>query len=650
MTSGYSANKRFILLTTWILLALTGRMNLLCASPLKSGSLSKEDKKYLLNLARDTYRCIDTYVEPKTGLPYDNTNALRDAYTSVTNIGFYIASVVGAVEFGFEKRGDATRKLEKLLNTLSKLETWKKLPHSWNQVSKLTPHKERFVSTVDLGNYYAGIIVARQYFPELRKQCDQILDVDWNVLYHPKRKLLHGGYNTEKRELSSWYYDYLGADSRLCYFLAIAMSQVPLETWQTLNRLLEERYGIEYLKPGWKGGGLFLGFMSGLFIDERGSLPWLSSGNFAKAQMTHQEKMGFPVWGWSASDSPTYGYLGFNAIRDDIVTPHASALAVSIFPKEVVENLKKLEDMGARPRHILNGEYQDFGFRDALDIQTHRITSNYLILDQTMLFLALTNFLKNRTINRQFESYPPVQEALSKIQEYSQISRSETVFPAPLKEQFKIAVQPYEKRRPEFKAGNSVSPEEEFPTLKEWEKSDKIVLDKSHLESGNILNAKDLGAIVQFLWNSDYLYVRSIVTDQDIQSHRHGSEIYKDDIVEIYINPDAQGLQWGNADDFQIGVSPPRNDGSVQTYAWFQNRVPGENEVKALSRKTADGYEVITKIQWDYLSLSKPSHGQSMGVSVAIHDIDEEKEEGAKLNCYFKPDGNKIELGRLILQ
>ena len=260
--------------------------------------------------------------------------------------------------------------------------------------------------------------MTRQTFPELKDQCDQLLKIDWQDLYDPRAKLLFGGFNTEKNEVGSWHYDFLGADSRLVSFLAIAMSGVPLQSWSALNRNLEERYGIQYLKPGWQGGGLFMGFMSGLFLDEEGSLPGLAAGNFAKAQMVHQEKIGSPVWGWSASDSPANGYLGFNAIRDEIITPHASTLAISVFPKEVIQNLKKLEELGVRPRHIIEGQYYDFGFRDAIDLKTARVTKNYLILDQTMLFLALTNFLENKFIIRAFNSYDGVMEGYKKIKDY----------------------------------------------------------------------------------------------------------------------------------------------------------------------------------------------------------------------------------------
>jgi hypothetical protein len=57
-------------------------------------SLSRPDKQYLRELARDTWRSIESLVEPTTGLPYDNAH--RGEFTSVSNIGLYLTDIVAA--------------------------------------------------------------------------------------------------------------------------------------------------------------------------------------------------------------------------------------------------------------------------------------------------------------------------------------------------------------------------------------------------------------------------------------------------------------------------------------------------------------------------------------------------------------------------
>jgi len=610
--------------------------------------LNQEEIKYLEDLARDTYHCIDFYVDAQTQLPLDNTKSVKDSYTSVTNIGLYMTSVAGAVELGLESRQEGLRKLKKLLANLSKLSSWKTFPYSWNHVTQLIPNKEKFVSTVDLGNYYAGIIVTRQYFPELQKQCDKLLKINWKHLYDPDRKFFYGGYNAKENISASWHYTHLGSESRLASFLGLAMSGLPLESWEALDRSLEKRYGMEYLKPGWQGGGLFLGFMSGLFLDEQGTLLGFSAGNFAKAQMAHKRRIDSAVWGWSSSDSPQYGYLGMNAIKDDIVTPYASALAVSVFPQEVVQNLKKLDELGVRPRQLVNGSYHDFGFRDAYDFKQNLVTPNYLILDQSMIFLALTNFLKDRIIVRLFQSYPPVQRALPMIKDYASRGavEDENSFPISLSKRFRLSGVSYDAKRPEI----YVTPKDPSVTLEAFPETEKFILSDENLESGNLSDSQDLQVQFSFLWDSQFLYLKTNVTDQSLQVAGSGSEIYKGDILEIYINSDGQGLDWGNPKDMQIGVTPPDEKGAHHTYAWFQNRKPTENELKTISKRTKDGYEIIAAISWEFLNIPETQKGQSLNCSIAIHDVDNDQDGDSKLNWYFRPKDGKINLSQLILR
>jgi len=411
-----------------------------------SQALSTEDNEYFKNLAGDTYNCIDFYVDPKTGLPADNTKRSGESYTSVTNIGLYMAVLAGACELGLEDKGDASKKIKKIMRTMDQAKTWSNFPYNWINIRTLQV-REEFVSSVDLGNYFAGIIVARQYFPELRKDADRLLaDLDFNLLYDKQKKFLYHGYNTKSHVYTQWHYDLLGSESRLAYLVGIAVGGLPPQSWNLQVKNLEYRYGIEYLKPGWQGGGMFLGFMAGLFINEQGTLPGLSAGNLAKAQMIHMKNINSGVWGWSASNSPLYGYLGFENIRDDVVAPYASVLAVSLFPGEVIANLRKLEELGVRPRQLEDGIYHNFGFRDAYDIKTSMVTDNYLMLDQSMLFLSLTNFLTDGFVNGLFESYPPVKNALSEINKYSDLSSGKTVFPVNLSKKYGLSASRYEEK------------------------------------------------------------------------------------------------------------------------------------------------------------------------------------------------------------
>jgi len=166
--------------------------------------------------------------------------------------------------------------------------------------------------------------------------------------------------------------------------------------WAKLSRKMETRHGCEYLEPGWQGGGLFMQFINGIWLDERGTVMGRSAREFARAQIEHARRNTYPAWGWSASNEPTGGYLGWGALVDNVVTPHASVLAIQFFPDEVLANLHALEGLGARPG--------DEGFVDAVDIKTREIADIYLVLDQSMLFLSLVNALCDDSIRHRFQA------------------------------------------------------------------------------------------------------------------------------------------------------------------------------------------------------------------------------------------------------
>lgn len=357
------------------------------------------DRRYLDDLARDTWRNIAAMVEPTTGLPYDNWK--RGEFTSVSNIGLYLTDVVAAAELRFISRADAQRRVARALASLKRFPTRFGFQQSWNSVKTLQPSPhDMWISILDSGNLAAGLLTAGQAFPALRAECDELVAaMQWGRFYDGQ---MLGGFNMATGQFNpDWHLVHLGSDSRLAHFLAIASGQVPAESWDRLDRSREGTY----LKPGWEGGGLFMQYLSGLWLDERDTLIGRSAQNFAYAQM----QRGFP-WGWSASDSPADGYLGWGRLKENIVTPHASVLAIQDFPEEVVANLRELERRGARhPR---------YGFYDALDTQSGAVAKNFLVLDQSMILVSLANYLRPDVIRRHFQAAPLVRCGRQRIADY----------------------------------------------------------------------------------------------------------------------------------------------------------------------------------------------------------------------------------------
>lgn len=376
-------------------------------SPMQGAKLPYEE--YLQDVANETWRCITHFMDPNTGLPYDRSDQ-GGSYTSTTNTGLYMACTVAALQLGFITRGEAIARVNRTLNSINKIGKWSGFPHTWYDAITLNII-DYFISTEHLGWFAEGLMLTRSALPELWDRCTSILDaMNWTKLYDPNTCWLYGGYDPIKNEYAPWHYCFLGADSRAASFVSIGTGKVPLVHWQKLIRDMEERYGIEYLVPGWQGGGLFMQLMAGLFIDERGTLAGRSGARFAYAQMLHAKKIESPVWGWSSSDNPDGGYLGWGNIRDDVVTPHASILALYYYPCEAVENMKKLEAMGARP--------EQFGFRDSVNVKTGKVDDSYLVLDQGMIMLSIANYLTWGAIWRISDADPITQNAKQLIPEF----------------------------------------------------------------------------------------------------------------------------------------------------------------------------------------------------------------------------------------
>lgn len=557
-------------------------------------TLPKADRKYLRQLAQDTWRCIDSLIEPTTGLPYDNAH--RGEFTSVSNIGLYLTDIVAARELKLISQRDAERRLARTLDSIRLLKTWHGFQQSWNSVLTLAPgSNDTWISVLDSGNLAGGLIAAGQAFPRFREPCRQLFEaMDWSAFYDKQRGQLWGGLNTATGKVNpDWHLGLLGADSRLAAFLTVATGAAPPEMWDRLDRGTETRHHATYLVPGWQGGGLFMQYINGLWLDDRHTFMGQSARNFAFAQMQH----GTP-WGWSASDSPSGQYLGWGALKDDIVTPHACALAIQDFPAEVVANLRLLEKMGARKKGL--------GFVDAIDVKTGQIADNFLVLDQSMLFLSLANFLKDDCVRRHFQADPVVQRGRQLIVDY---------------------------REPAYGANTSVF------TLQRRSNELRLAPQKSARARQGDWDAADWQTLGEsrfaFTWDAEALRFRADVRDADVLNDREPAKIFEQDCVELFIDPANDALRWGDRADFQFGFAV-----ADKRWEWFGSR----QDFTATTQKSADGYRVEATIPWKLLGVV-PAAGKTLQVTPAIHNAGH-----GKLEWNWQPTGDAIRLGSLVLE
>lgn len=609
--------------------------------------LENADIAYLRKLAKETWDCIAQFVNPETGLPYDSS--LKQEFTSVSNIGLYLAALAAARDMGFVSEAEALARAGKVVGSIERFPVWRGFCQCWHSVKDLAPSPhDTWVSAVDSGNFAMGLTVAARAFPELTDRLIRLRDaMDWTALYDPRTRQFFGGYDMKNKAINpDWRIDMLGTDSRAAAFMAVASGRVEPVAWTSMTRRVEERYHVKYLAPGWVGGGLFMQYLTGIFLDERQSVAGRSAANFAYANMRHADEQGLAAWGWSSCADPDGGYIGWGKLRDDVVTPHASVLAIEDFPEEVVRNLYELQRLGARPPWVEGGRPHAFGFRDSIRLTDRKVSAEYLVLDQGMLFLSLANFLEDGLVRRYFHEDEAVRAAVAAIPELAEPEGGARV------SVYEPGLGVIEESAREAKRLD-VTRVKKAPVLdgdlSDWPSGGSVSL--RYPEDGEIgipLSGTNFGATFRFAWDDSALYVGATVEDDELLCSRPAQKIYEDDVLELFFDPKDDGFIWGNGADVQMGFSPSGPSRKPQVYAWFQNKVPAGVEVAARvdERGPRARYVLEARVPWGALGLEKMEAGREMPASFAVHTVNKARDASAKINWSYREDAEGIRLGR----
>lgn len=416
-------------------------------------SFPQEERAFLTEIARDTWRFFDQVVDREHALPLDTIQLGEKKavdrglwigdYTNVTNIGLYLMAVVSAQDLGFISRAEAVARLKKTLDTLNVMEK-----HSsgflYNYYDTTTLERTTyFVSLVDCGWLASGLYVVKGAFPEIfGDRIQKMLEEgNFTFFYDPVERQMFHGYYDHLQVYSDYHYGPLYSEPRAISYLAIARGEVPREhwflglvrtfpenyAWQTqvpIDRVERTTLGFTYVGghfewrglkfvPSW-GGSAFEALMPALVLDEKRIASkglGLNNSRHVQGQARYAlEELQYPVWGMSPSSVPEGGYSEFGAAPfgskgypPGVVTPHASVLGLEYAPEKVVGNLRKLIE-----RYDIYGEY---GFYDSVNVKTGKVARKYLALDQAMILIAINNYLNDGAIRRRFHADPAIQAA-----------------------------------------------------------------------------------------------------------------------------------------------------------------------------------------------------------------------------------------------
>ena len=420
----------------------------------KLQELSKDDKNYLLEIGKKTWLYFkDSINEKNNFLPPDNYQEDRKPITvqrtSCTNIGLGLLAVASSYDLGYENLHDTLELLSKMLEVVESLPKWNGHLYNWYSTKDLQPLSPRYISTVDSGNFISYVYVLKSFYKEVKgkilnddkltqeeKQKElalipywvdnpideiPIAKADFNKLYDKQKNLFSIGFNIEDNKLTDSYYDLLASEARNASFIAIARKDVPAKHWYSLNRTLTASNGYKGL-ISWSGTA-FEYLMPNINMKKyKGSLLDESCKFMIKNQKEYAKKLDIP-WGFSETafnmkdlnNNYQYKAIGIpwlglkRGLEDDIVVAtYASVLAVTEKPKEVIKNLKQLEEY-----QMLN----KYGFYEALDFTPQRLrkgkkyepVKTYMAHHQALILLSINNLFKNNILQKRFHENPELE-------------------------------------------------------------------------------------------------------------------------------------------------------------------------------------------------------------------------------------------------
>ncbi len=404
--------------------------------------LKPEEQKYVLEIGQKTWQYFKDYLKSEYNyLPPDNYQEDRKPKTvprtSSTNIGLALLAVISSYDLRYETIENTIQLLEKMIETISNLPKWNGHLYNWYDIQTLQPLKPRYVSSVDSGNFIGYLFVVKQFLEEQINQKEQnvkhqlktmleivnniIEQTDFRMLYDEETRLFSIGFNVEENKLTDSYYDLLASEARQASLVAIAKKDIPVKHWNNLSRtltILNQYKGL----ISWSGTA-FEYLMPNMNIPKYpGSLLAESTEFMLMCQQEYAKKLHIP---WGISESAfhlkdlhnNYQYKAFGipwlglkrGLADEmVVSSYGSILALPEEPKEVVENLKRLEQAGM---------YQKYGFYEAIDYtptrlkkgQEYALVKTYMAHHQGLILLAVNNLFHQNILQKRFMKNPQMQ-------------------------------------------------------------------------------------------------------------------------------------------------------------------------------------------------------------------------------------------------
>ena len=138
------------------------------------------------------------------------------------------------------------------------------------------------------------------------------------------------------------------------------------------------------------------------------------------------------------------------------------------------------------------------------------------------------------------------------------------------------------------------------------------------------------------LWNSEALYVLTIINDEDLLNDTPGS-LWQDDSVEVYVDGDNSKASSVDNNDHQYTF---RWNTEVETPTAIHNGGPSLEGVEYAVATTENGYLFEIKLPWMSIMGQAPTPGQLIGFDVWINDDDDGGASRESQVSWYSTDGN----------
>jgi len=605
------------------------------------------DEALLETIQRASFEFFKQETNRRTGLvpdrAYNSDRGRVNAPASIAATGFGLASYCVAVNRGWVDYASAKELARRtLLFFLSEAPQEHGFFYHFMNPETGARSRNAELSPIDTALFMAGALFAADYYDDadLRQMAVQIyerIDFPWML---NKGKTFALAWSPEQG-FSKYRWDHY-SESMILYLLAMGSPSHPIsaESWKAIHRPAAsyKSFRLIQMPP------LFTHQYSHIFVDfkdkndgfadyfQNSVQATLANRRFAIDQSGNYTTYSKDSWGITASDGP-YGYKAYGAppgwaTHDGTVAPTGCGGSIVFTPEESIACL----------RHMYETHYDRlwgrYGFSDAYNLDQDWFADQVIGIDQGPLVLMIENY-RSGLIWNVLGQNPYLQDAMDK----AGFVKGTMQLPWPEPPVYHV---PYRK------GGMTVD-----GFLKDWAGMENLTLDSELRESGTVTDAKDLSAEVRFAWDERSLYFSIKVHDDDFIGKRVDRHIWMDDIVELYVDPDGDGLYWGKSSDYQMGFRPDAQHASeVMSWSWFQK---GEDpqaagHVHAASNLFPGGYVVEGSIPWDYLG-KKVLLGSTLNLSVGLHDVDRDRSE-AKLLWFLRSEKEfqRFELGRLILK